>query len=452
MKKLLSVLLAIFAVSGAAAFAATPEPTVTATPVPSAAPTETAAAAQTDEPLSSAQPSSEPEPSPDAVTTDSPIDDTASSLDFDITVIEHDYITDSTMKLELYSMSDELLGTFEQWIGGETRSIHAHFDIPEYKIGEQFRLKTADGVNYMKYSTLLAGKGNSLVFATSGYFDKELNYFKNTSFSIECDPCHEKGITLYLPDGPCSMSQRARILDGVAMVPVRTVAEKLGLKVRYDEAYNSVVCSAGSDEIIFNVGSAWTTALGCDFYAPHAACNIGGTVFVPVRTLADAARSSIEVKDYGDRLDIAVGDSGLVRDFRNRTPVNERGIASDTSYLVWISKHEFKTRVYTGSRYNWELEKEFTCAIGAPGSETITGTFKYQYRMPSWDYGTYYVGPCLVFYGNYAMHSTLLYYGGGEYDGTVGAKISHGCVRLHPQDINWIDSYVPVKSTVYITE
>ena len=71
--------------------------------------------------------------------------------------------------------------------------------------------------------------------------------------------------------------------------------------------------------------------------------------------------------------------------------------------------------------------------------------------MARWDYGTYYVGPALVFYGGYALHSTLLYYGGGEYDGTVGAGISHGCIRMHPQDINWIDSYVPVGTKIYIT-
>lgn len=368
-------------------------------------------------------------------------------------MVKHDFVIGDDLKLELYSMEDKLLGTYTQWVDGETEKLSAHFDVPEYVMGTAFKLKVTGGVNYIRYYDTYAGvNGNILTVETYGYSDEQDNYIKGTVISLDCDPKHEKGLYIYMPDGLYELDLRARIIDGVAMVPVRQTAQKLGLTVKYDKTYNSVVCSAGEDEILFNVGDTYTTACGYDFYAPHEPCYVDGSVFVPVRTLADSVQSSIEAIDFGDHIDIILGESELVRKYRNSTPVNKYGIDSDTRYLVWISKHEFKTRVYTGSQYNWELEKEFPCAIGAWGSETITGTFKYQYRMSSWDYDSYYVGPCLVFYGNYAMHSTLLSYGGGEYDGTVGAKISHGCVRLHPQDINWIDSYVPRGTTVYITE
>lgn len=415
------------------------EPSSTSEPLSTAAPVE---AESTAAPVKSA---ASPTETPTAY-------DIASAVNFDVRIIKHDFTIGDNLTLELYSMDDELLSSYTEWIDASTENIHAHFDLPEYKLGTSFKLKNAGGVNHIKYYDKYAGAGNSVTFQTYGYFDDNNNYIKGTDFSIECDPKHEKGINIYMPDGLYQTNQRARLVDGVAMVPVRQVAEKLGLKVKYDKDYNSVTCSAGSDEVIFNIGDTYTTVLGNDIYAPHAPCYIGGSVFVPLRTLAESIGSTIDVYDYGDHLDIAVGASELVRNFRNQTPVNRNGISSDTSYLVWISKHEFKVRVYTGSQYQWELAKEFPCAIGAPGSETITGTFKYQYRMARWEYNTYYVGPALVFYGNYAMHSTLLNYGGGEYDGTVGAKISHGCVRLHPQDINWIDCYVPVKSTVYITE
>lgn len=459
-KRIFAAVLAICVISGSAAFAATPSPSPTASPAPSdaplasAEPTETADTSddisESDELSESVEPTEIPSES--AAPTSEPDYATASSLEFDISVIKHDYIIDSTMKLELYNSNGELLSTFEHWIGGVTESMHAHFDVPEYKIGEQFRLKTADGVNYMKYGSALAGVGNSLIFTTSGHLDDNGKYISETSFSIECEPRHEKGINMYVEGTLQNLSPRARIIDGATMVPVRQVAEKLGLSVRYNKEYNCVICSAGSDEIIFNVGTNWNTILGRETTASAKSCNIGGTVYVPVRVLADAASSSLAVKDYGERLDIAIGESELVKKFMLQSPVNARGLSSATSYLVWVSKHEFKVRVYTGSQYKWKLEKEFPCAIGAPGSETITGTFKYEYRMPSWDYGTYYVGPCLIFYGNYAMHSTLQYYGGGDYDGRVGVKISHGCVRLRPQDINWLDSYLPRRSTVYITE
>ena len=114
-------------------------------------------------------------------------------------------------------------------------------------------------------------------------------------------------------------------------------------------------------------------------------------------------------------------------------------------------KHEYKVRVYQGSQYNWELQKEFPCALGAWNTPTITGQFEYIERT-EWDYPSYYVGPVLRFYNGYALHSTLLYYNGTEYDGRVGVNISHGCVRLHPSDINWIANTIPFYTRIYITE
>ncbi len=379
--------------------------------------------------------------------------DTASEINVDLNILKREFVIDDFIKLELYDMNDEPLSSYTEWIGGITESIHAHFDVPVYKLGTSFKLKVAGGVNYIKYYDTYAGVGGrTLVLDTYGYFDENGNYVKGTDFSMECEPRYEKSVNIYMPDGIYELNERARIIDGVTMVPVRQVAEKIGLKVEYDEKYNSIVCSAGDDEIIFNIGNTYTTACGYDFYAPHEPCYINKTVFVPVRTLAEAACASIDALDFGDHLDVVIGESEIVKNYRNRIPVNRWGIDSDTDYLVWISKSEFRTRVYIGSQYRWELVKSFPCAIGAWGSETVTGSFRYEYRMDSWTYPSYYVGPCLVFYGNYAMHSTLLSYGGGEYDGTVEAKISHGCVRMHPQDINWIDCYVPRYSRVYITE
>ena len=58
----------------------------------------------------------------------------------------------------------------------------------------------------------------------------------------------------------------------------------------------------------------------------------------------------------------------------------------------------------------------------------------------------------MVFYGNYALHSTLLRYDGTPYNNNVGVKLSLGCVRCQPKYINWMADYVPIGSTVYVTE
>lgn len=460
MNKIFAALLAVCIISETTALAASPSPNPTASPSPTvsaevspspeASPDAAANPSESEAPLESETPSESALPQSSAAPTLTPSPDMSTSVDFDIRLIPRDYITGDTIKLELCNMDGEPLASFEQWIDENTPTFQAHFEVPEYKMGTQFKLKTIDGINCMKYYDSYAGKGNSLVFTTNGYYDENKNYVQENLFSVECDPRHEKGVYIYLPGGLTQLNQRARIIDGVTMVPVRQVAEGLGLKVTYSPEYNTVTCAAGNDKVIFNVNTPVASVLGTDVTAPYATCNIDGTVFVPVRTLADAVNSSIDVHDYGEYLDITLGNSEIVTNYRNSNPVMAKW--SDTPYLVWVSKHEFKVRVYMGEQYNWELLKEFPCAIGAPGSETITGTFKYQYRMGSWNYDGYYVGPALVFYGGYALHSTLLYYGGGEYDGTVGKKISHGCVRLHPQDINWIDAYVPVKSTIYITE
>ncbi len=236
------------------------------------------------------------------------------------------------------------------------------------------------------------------------------------------------------------------------MVPVMAVAEALGLNARYDEKYNSVVCEIGDDQAIFNMDTAYATIFGEDLYLPRICEFIDETAYVPVRPLAEAFGSSIETFDFGDHIDVCLGASEKVREYRNKIPVNKWGISSRTNYLVWIDKSDYRVRVYTGSQYKWEEAASFSCAIGAPGSPTPTGSYEYQYRMDGWYYNGYYVGPCLVFYGNYALHSTLLGYNGVPYDNRTGVMISHGCIRLKKPDIDWIAARLPYKSRVYITE
>lgn len=131
--------------------------------------------------------------------------------------------------------------------------------------------------------------------------------------------------------------------------------------------------------------------------------------------------------------------------------VNLKGLSSKTDYLVWISKSEYKVRVYVGTKGNWKLVKTFTCAIGKPSTPTCEGTYTYYQAQKMWDYGSYYVGPIMRFNGGYAIHSTLIYKDGTPKDNRVGMKLSLGCIRLQPADINWMASYVPLNTTIHIT-
>ena len=177
---------------------------------------------------------------------------------------------------------------------------------------------------------------------------------------------------------------------------------------------------------------------------------IDDTVYVHLRTLADAVGSGIEIADNGISLDVYLSKSSVAEEYFSKLLVNQWGIASRTNYMVWVSLSEYKVRLYEGKQYQWKPILEAPCAIGAPGTPTVTGSYEYNYKS-RWDYGSYYVGPCLVFYRGYALHSVLLNQNGTEYDGRVGVKISHGCIRLKKKDIDFIAKTIPVGTRIYIT-
>jgi hypothetical protein len=413
---------------------------------PTTSPTADDTTKQTDEIL----PSSTPKPN-DTITPETAPEQFSDALGIDLFIEDKMVVTDSTAKFELYDMEGNLLGTDEEWIGSDTDRVYIYFKLPQYRMGTEFKLKLVSGLTNITYYSDKIWPGEETVLQTYLIKNNDGTYFQGNNFILTGCPVYEKGICLYYNGPMIELSPRARIIDGVAMAPVNDLAAAMKLKADYSQEYNSINAHIGSYELLFNIDDTYTTIFGNDTYISHAPMWIDGEVFVPIRDMAEAFGCTLEVLDFDDHLDIILNESPIIREYLNNSLVNKNGISSRTDYLVWVSKSEYTVRVYLGSQYNWELVYECPCAIGAWNTPTIEGQFEYQYRMARWDYGTYYVGPALVFYGGYALHSTLLYYGGGEYDGTVGAAISHGCIRMHPQDINWIDSYIPVGTKIYIT-
>lgn len=452
MKKFLGMFLAVSIVlSGIGAFAETASPAPTETPQVTAEPTVSPGTTVEPTETAATTPSAEPTVKPTSTPTISE-NELSTQFVLNIDITSHKYIIPNDVTVELYSSSDELLGSITENVSQDTSSLNLIFNVPQYRMGEKFKVKLVSGLRSLKYYDKKIEPDGILEVQTYGYLNENGEYVQNNGCAMNGNPNYDKELCMYVSGNFLQdVSPRARIVDGVAMMPVRAIGEAMGLKVTYDPKYDSVVCSVGSDQVIFNANSAYTTIFGNDTYAPHATVYIEGSLFVPVRTLAESFNSSLDVLDFDDHLDIIIGESPMVKEYRNRTPVNKNGITSRTNYLVWVSKHEYKVRVYQGSQYNWELQKEFPCALGAWNTPTITGQFEYIERT-EWDYPSYYVGPVLRFYNGYALHSTLLYYNGTEYDGRVGVNISHGCVRLHPSDINWIANTIPFYTRIYITE
>ena len=461
MKKFLKIAVCIAAISSmlinGSAFAApaesiapTTEPAVEATTNPEATvdPEATIDPEADDTEIVDAEETAAPEasasPAPAAPALTGP---TANTLDFTIHMADKKYVVASFIKVEVYDKTGTLVGTDRQWIGGITKVVDLHYDVPEYTLGDSFTVKLVEGVDTLKYYDTVVRPGESFEVQTS-FYTKDGEIVPYNSFAFNAVPLWEKEVFVYVNDEKLSLPTRARIVDGSTFVPARAVAEAMGISVYYDKDYDSVVCSVGDKEIIYNLNQTYATFFGENIYLPVAPQYFGGSACIPVRSLADAFEAPIEAKDFGDHLDVIIGESEVVL---ASSPVNRWNISSRTDYMVWVSKSEYKVRVYQGSTNKWRLIYTAGCSIGAPGTPTITGSYEYIERT-FWDYGSYYVGPVLRFHNGYALHSTLIYYSGGEYDGRIGMQISHGCVRMKAPDINWIANTIPLRTRIYITE
>ena len=102
----------------------------------------------------------------------------------------------------------------------------------------------------------------------------------------------------------------------------------------------------------------------------------------------------------------------------------------------------------------WKLEKTFLCGTGAPGTNTPVGVYTIWARSSyGWTTGTYNVRPVVNFRvgSGYAFHSRL-YDPWHNYltDPNIGFPISHGCIRMYDEDVQWIYDTVPDNTAVVV--
>lgn len=176
-----------------------------------------------------------------------------------------------------------------------------------------------------------------------------------------------------------------------------------------------------------------------------------GRLFVPLYETAVHFACNYACTDTAYRREISLTQSVYSKATAAAEFVNNGKYSSRTDYLIWISKSDFKVNVYLGKKGAWRHIKAIDCAIGAPSSPTVEGTFEYYQRQSRWTYSSYYCGPIMRFHGPYAIHSTLIRYDGTPYDNRVRAKISHGCIRVRPEDIQWLVSYIPLNTRIVVT-
>ena len=132
---------------------------------------------------------------------------------------------------------------------------------------------------------------------------------------------------------------------------------------------------------------------------------------------------------------------------------------SSTNFLFLVNKTKRHVYIFkksgSGSNMTWTLFDDFPCCVGKSSTRTPTGVYKLQ------DRGYYFnTGERRCFYwtrivGGILFHSVIYYQDSSPLrvaDGTMGAAVSHGCIRLPLSKCKWIyDNYSIVRGSTVVT-
>lgn len=130
--------------------------------------------------------------------------------------------------------------------------------------------------------------------------------------------------------------------------------------------------------------------------------------------------------------------------------VNCQWYSSSSQYLIWINQTYQRVNIFEGSAGNWKLIRSCIVGCGKDSTPTPRGVCKTTYKQTGWFQSSYQVLPVVRFYGGgYAFHSRLYYPRSTTLqDPSIGFPVSHGCVRMYDEDIQWIYDNVPDGTTV----
>ena len=204
------------------------------------------------------------------------------------------------------------------------------------------------------------------------------------------------------------------LFDGdTLMLPIKELLSHLGANDFSVDSENQITITYGEKIVALHLDSTSALLNGAEAELPAVPFLLDDTVYAPAETVCQALGFLYYTTTDGQKMTLYTDlpmDTNSARNAENR--VNGLNLSSETPYLIWVNKSEYTVHVFLGTKNNWNQVFSCKCAIGAPGSPTVTGTFKYFSRESRWSYAKFYVGPIMRFYGSYAIHSTLLRYDG----------------------------------------
>ena len=333
------------------------------------------------------------------------------------------------------------------------RSFNLEFTVPAYEIGEMFLLRLESGEATLGITepawqevwlqTYVWAEGEKPMYQTAFYLNMEPKWARNVRVQMGALPAPAP----YYPiNGDVYVSDSVFSALGITITKTANDIFLHSGTGNYSMQFfrdNIFACRGG---VGYNL-SAPVFCQGGTWYLPLYEV---GTYFACSYAQLALDREIVHIVNRSAYAPLPEAQNP-VNNVDSESYVNSRDIQSQTDYLIWISKKDYTVNVYLGSSQNWKLVKSFPCTIGAPHTPTIEGEFEYIERLSRWEYPSYYCGPVMRFYRGYALHSTLIRYDGTPYDDRVGMQLSLGCIRLHPEDINWLVEYAPMYTKIVIT-
>ena len=145
----------------------------------------------------------------------------------------------------------------------------------------------------------------------------------------------------------------------------------------------------------------------------------------------------------------------------NKTTLSKEAFANrnfaiiGSKYFIWVNKSTFRVNIFEKKDSKFVLIKDYSCTIGASSTKTPSGTFKIESRKPGFTSGPVSVKNATRFtppsFGNYYFHSYLYNLAGTKVvNSTMGQALSHGCIRLLPENAKYIYDNIPNGTVVFI--
>lgn len=134
--------------------------------------------------------------------------------------------------------------------------------------------------------------------------------------------------------------------------------------------------------------------------------------------------------------------------------VNSRGIKSKTPYFIWTDLYRQKTYVFENKGGQWKLLRTMLTSTGNNKTPTPSGEFEVKAYVPAFGMNKgYRCKNALHLFGDYLYHSVMFdvegrYVLGGQ--GKLGERASHGCLRLSPENSEWLYKTMPLGTKVLI--